>query len=143
MEFNATGRQMLNVVQLQNRIDATLSRSATDVISVSRFGRQSTGYGFPMTVVNASAADAAAIAATILDKLAYRVSQCDAVTFSTATDPKWWDVMAAVEIGSYIDVHRSEPNPITFQCVVTGFAMAPTPDALECEIHLISLNPTL
>ena len=143
MEFNATARQVLNVVQLQNRININRSGSATDPTSVALYGRQSTGYGFPMVTVNSSDNEADAIAAGILERLAYRIAQCDAVTFSTATDSRWWDVLAAVELGSYVDVYRSEPKPLTFQCVITGFSMAPTPEAIECEVNLISLNETI
>ena len=143
LEFNASARQVLNVVQLQNRININRSGSATDATSVALYGRQSTGYGFPMVTVNSSNNEADAIAQKIVDRLAYRIAQCDAATFSTATDSRWWDVLAAVELGSYIDVYRSEPKPLTFQCVITGFSMAPTREAIECEINLISLNETI
>jgi hypothetical protein len=143
MVFTANAQSVLNVVQLQNRVQVGRSGEALDTSSIAIFGRRATGYGFPLVTVNQSDLEAQAIAEDILDKVAYLVNRVDDVVFSTATDPNWWSAMAYLQIGNQIDVLRNYPTPITFDCYITGFTFDVTNEYVEAQIHLMSLNETL
>ena len=142
MEFTANASQVLNVVQLQNRININRSGYADDATSILLFGRRASGYGFPVVVVNQSELEADVIAEGIRDQLSFLVSRVDSVFFSTGTDPTWWEWLDAIMIGTHVAVYRSEPKPLTFQAKITGFDIDVTPEFVECQLHLMALNPT-
>lgn len=136
IDFTSDGDSVLNVVQLVNVQDPNNSAEAIDPTSVAIWGRRAQGYGFPLTVVNDASSDAQAVADAYLAQTANLVNRVERVGFNTATDPRWFQLMADGYIGEPVEVLRFHPRPITATAGVIGATYAISPEMIEGSVSL-------
>jgi len=135
--------RVLNVVQLQNVVDPAAGAEAVDVVSVSKWGRRSQGFGMPIVVANDSQADAQGVANAILATTANIINRVADVTFNTLTDNRWYGIFQSLDIDLWLDVQRSSPNPSNFTGEIIGldFDIIPS-EGITGTVHLSTRDET-
>ena len=135
--------RVLNVVQLQNVVDPAAGAEAVDVVSVSKWGRRSQGFGMPIIVANDSQADAQGVADAILATTANIINRVADITFNTLTDHRWYGIFQSLDIDLWLDVQRSSPNPSNFTGEIIGldFDIIPN-EGITGTVHLSTRDET-
>jgi hypothetical protein len=123
--------------------DPDFSAEAVDPTSVSRFGRRSTGFGFPQRIASKDKQDAQDIAELILSRTAFSVNHVAQVDFHTLTDPRWWTILTTLEIFNRVGVQRSEPVQVIHDSMIIGAEITVTRSHIEGIIYLTTTEQTL
>ena len=135
IQYRMDALEVLNVVQVVNRLDPTRSAEAIDPTSVAIYGRRADGYGFPLTTVNQTGTVAQQIADQILAETANIVNRVEGLQANTLTDPRWWDIFTELTVFDAFTVRRLEPVADEFYAQMIGFSLTVQPNGAEIIIH--------
>ena len=113
---------------------------ATDTTSVQVWGRHDNALGFPRTGLAFTAA--ADLAARVVARYAWIVTHIDTVNADTMVDWGWMPVLAELDTGRQLNVHRTHPAPFDLSCIVVGVEHRITPGRIETAIHTTTTTPT-
>ena len=143
MLFVRDQSQLLNVAVLGNADVTQTVVTAEEEFSIAQFGRRSEGMGFPLTdLAFASASDAQATVIRTVNRFAFITRHVDEVVADTDIDTGWLPVLADLDTGDPVTVHRREVHDMTLHNVVVGFTHEITPNRFTSTIHTSTLDPT-
>ncbi len=143
VDYRADDIDMVNVAVVATVENGTAT--ATDLPSVTEYGRRTRAYGFPLREVRSSLAAAQATADAVVARHSRVTHRVESVTASTRTDARWAPVLAALDIGKQVIVTRvglpSYPSTITGY--VVGFQYTLTPREWSGTLYLSTTTETL
>lgn len=128
--WNASDLAVLNVVQIWAS-DLQFSAEAVDASSVQRFGRRSRGFGFPISAANKQKSETQDLCDDLLETFRLRVNRVSSVEFHTLTDPRWFQLVYDVEIGSRWSIERTQPDPGAIPATIIGYDLTVTSAHIE------------
>src|SRR4029077_11232383 len=122
MLFVRDQSQLLNVAVLANADATQTIVTAAEEFSIAQFGRRSEGMGFPLTgLAFASPSDAQAVAIRTVNRFAFITRHVDEIRADTEIDTGWLPVLADLDPGDLVTVHRREVHDMTLPNVIVGF----------------------
>ena len=134
--------EVLNVVQVINRLDPQRSAEASDNTSIALYGRRADGYGFPLTTVNQSGTEAQLIADQILSETKDIVNRVENVTINTLTDERWWPLFPLFSMYDSFLIVRDEPVADAFFAQLIGYTMAVGQSGVEMVLNTSTIPET-
>lgn len=143
IDYRADDADLLNVAVIATAEHGTAT--ATDVPSVSEYGRRTRAYGFPLKDIRASLAAAQALADAAVARHGRVTHRVESVSVSVATDPRWTAILAGLDVGRQVIVNRvGLPAHVSaFDCYVVGFQYDLTPEDWTATLYLSTTTATL
>lgn len=124
---------------------AALTASATDGLSLGRFGRRDTALGFPITDLFAQQGDLDQLAAAAVARYGRIVNRIAEVEVNNLTDERWLEVLAGLQLGRAVEVTQTKPRPVVWSAVLVGYEtrIIARPARIAATLYLSTLNPTI
>lgn len=119
--FAADTSTTINRTTVYDTAEPPHNATAADLPSIVKLGVQTAGAGVPLPALTAPAARVDELAARVVDELAGVLHRVDTIEADTARDPRWLPILARLDRGDRVEVHRTEgAAPTVFAGYVAG-----------------------
>lgn len=115
--------QLLNYVTTTNTaVPNPVQVTASEAVSITRFGRRGRAMGFPMSGLPwAYSGTATAWTRRVVNRYAYITRHAESLLADTHADHGWLAVLADLDTGRAVHIERRHPSPLDLDAVLTGW----------------------
>lgn len=135
--------QLLNVAVLANSQDPPITPTSEDPYSIARFGRRTEAFGFPH--VGLAFADPELgqdIVNRATGRFGYITRHVEEIIADTDIDPAWLPVLAELDTGRPLTVHRREILDMVLDGVIVGYSHIITRGRIVTTISTTTITRT-
>lgn len=141
--YTADQSQLLNIVQATNSLDPPTISRAFDPVSIAVNGGRDNALGFPATdLAFYDQHDGDLLVDRIRDRYSRIVTHVDPIVADTLVDPAWLPILAGLDTGAHLAIHRVHPTLWDVDGIVVGMDETITPDRIEANLSTTTTTPT-
>jgi hypothetical protein len=152
MVFANDESQLLNYVVTSNIEEAqpdptppipAVAVTSQDAPSVAIYGKRGRAFGFPMSGLPwSSSADAQVWADRVRSRFSYITRQCESFDVDTSVDQGWLEVLADLDTGRSVLIHRTAFADLRVEGIVSGWRWRLDPGRWQGNVFVTTRTPS-